>query len=218
MSSDCWYPLTMSLVALQPGCQTCKEFGFGVGTAAEAEAVVLAVVVLVVVALAVVAVAVLAAADAALVVDVVAAVVVTALAAEVVAADVVAADVVGAAVAADAVVGTADDWLDVDTVAEAPQAARPTAARNGTLAVSAARRDTYRWDHREESILTLQSSGYDDITGDVRHRHGKGDTISAALYPVCCDLSTDSRALIGSLFPYHRHGHQAARTHLAPGS
>jgi hypothetical protein len=142
----------MSLVAFQPGCQTCNAFGFGVGTAVEAEAVVLAVVVLVVVALAVVAFDVLAAADAALAaVDVDAADVLSALDADVVAADIVAADavVVGAVeVAVDAVVGAADDWDDVDTVADAPQAARPIAARTCPLAVKAVRRVMYRRDHR----------------------------------------------------------------------
>lgn len=134
--------MTMSLVALHPGCQTCNAFGFGVGTAVEAEAVVLAVVVL-----AVVAVEVLAAADAALTaVEVDAAEELAALAAELVAADVVAATVVaGAVVVADeAVTGADDDWLEVDTVAEAPQAARPTAASTCTLAASTVRRDSGR--------------------------------------------------------------------------
>jgi len=200
----------MSLVALQPGCQTCKAFGFGVGTAVEAEAVVLVVVLVAVV------VVVLAAAEAVLAAaDVVAALVVAALVltADVVAAD-VAADVVVAAeavvvgvvvTAADAVVGAADDWDDVDTVADAPQAARPTAARTCTLAVSAARRETYRRDHREERMLALHSSGYDDRTGadDVPNHHSKDSVLPAALYPVCCDLSTDR---------------QAARRRPAPGS
>jgi hypothetical protein len=188
----------MSLVALQPGCQTCNAFGFGVGTAVEAEAVVLAAVVLVVVALAVVAFDAVATADAALAVDEDAADVVTALDAEVVAAVVVTADVAveGAVVVADAVVGAAVDWDDVDTVADAPQAARPTAARACTLTVSAVRRETNRWDHREERMLAPHSSGYDNLAGDddVSIRHSKGNVLSAALYPVCCDLSTDRRA------------------------
>ncbi len=114
-----------------------QRVGFGVGTAVEAEAVVLAVVVLVVVALAVVAFDVLATADAALAaVDVDAADVLSALDADVVAAVIVAADavVVGAVeVAVNAVVGAAEDSDDLDTVADAPQAARPIAARTSRL-------------------------------------------------------------------------------------
>ncbi|HEY8745221.1 MAG TPA: hypothetical protein VIU62_19195 [Chloroflexota bacterium] len=143
--------MTMSLVIAQPGCQTCKAFGLTVGVAGAAETVVAAVDALLVV----VAVLALAAEDVALAAAVLAAVlVVTALAA----AELVAAAVV---VVADVVVGATAVCVEVDTAAEAPQAARPTTARSWTLAVSAARRETRPGDHFEERMPTLLTHQYE---------------------------------------------------------
>ncbi|MGI8913827.1 MAG: hypothetical protein ACR2JY_08585 [Chloroflexota bacterium] len=67
---------------------------------------------------------------------------------------------------AAAVVGAADDWVNVDTVADAPQAERPTAARIWALALNALRRDTYRWDHRVECMPSHLPTDCAAVTSD----------------------------------------------------